>query len=358
MLVGIGGIVGCGNDSAGVPSLSTDPFLTAQLNIHSATMSTVAPYDTLQLTVTPYTALGHVITDSIVTTYTAHDSTITVTASGLVTAKFTTSNPSWVVATVQDLSRNVTHVDTTYVIVTDQVPSSPLSTFTIQRAPGDSTRLGVYDSGAQAYLDTLRVQATAADGTDLSSVALVRFLSSDSTIARVDPVYGVIQGIEPGRATIRATTTYYGVTKTDSVVMTIGVPVSATVYVQTVPSPTVAGQYVRAFTPVSITIGVGGTIAFAAGFIPNPPYLKWDVVFDDPTAADSTTVPFYSLFGNGRGNIGPIPPLNLNSTDFNPDCLPNFYWCYAQSRSFHTAGIYHYHSALYGSQGTIIVKGP
>ena len=352
----VGAMTGCGTDGAGIPPLSTDPFMTAQLNVRSATMSTVAPYNTLQLTVTPYTATGHVVTDSIVTTYLTKDTTLSVTASGLVTALFATTDPTWVVATVRDLAHNVTHVDTMFVTITETTPASPLASLTIQ--PLDSTRLATYDAGVQLYLDTLHIRVAAANGSDLSPSVFVRFLSSDSSIARVDPVLGIVRGVQPGHVTIRAMTTYYGVTKTDSLAMDIELPVSATVFVPIAPSPTVAGESIRTFNPSSITIGVGGTIIFVAGFVLNPPYLKWDVVFDDPTAADPSPIPPDYFFGaTGAGNIGPIEPLNIGN-DFNPACLPDYLSCNAQARSFPVAGTYHYHSALYGSQGTIIVKGP
>jgi hypothetical protein len=318
-------------------------------------MSTVAPYNTLQLMATPYLASGAVANDSIVATFRTKDTTLSITPDGLVTA-LTTTPDTWIAVSLRDPARNITHIDTLFVTVTDQVPTSPMVAFSIQRPPGDSAKIAVYDAAVSLFLDTVRVVASAEDGTDLQSLLRVRYLVSDSAIATVDQTSGVVTGMRPGAVMIWATTTYYGVTKTDSMRMTIGNPLSATVFSEIRPSATVAGEYVRVFNPSTITIGVGGTILFSQAIRLNGPDIGMDVVFDDPSVAQPSTLPVYWL-ETGTGNIGPLPSLTLDG-QFNPDCFVSFTYCAGATRSFPAAGTYHYHSALYGTTGTIIVTAP
>jgi hypothetical protein len=347
-------LAGC-SDGSGVSGLSTNPYVTLQLNVRSAVMSTVAPYNTLQLTATPYLASGAVANDSIVATFKTKDTTLSITPDGLVTAH--TKTPStWIAVSLRDPARNITHIDTLFVTVTDQVPTSPMVTFSIHRPPGDSAKVAIYDAAVGLFQDTVRVAASAEDGTDLQPVLRVRYLVSDSAIATINPASGVVTGMRPGEVVIWATTTYYGVTKTDSMRMTIGNPVSATVYSEIRPSATVAGEYVRVFNPSTITIGVGGTILFSQAIRLDGPDIGTDVVFDDPSAAQPSTLPV-SWLDTGTGNIGPLPSLTLNGA-FNPDCFVSFSYCAGATRSFPVAGTYHYHSALYGTSGTIVVAAP
>jgi hypothetical protein len=88
------------------------------------------------------------------------------------------------------------------------------------------------------------------------------------------------------------------------------------------------------------------------------PELPMDVVFDEPDAPQPSPIPGYVLFyPTGTGDIGPIPPFILDG-QLNPDCYLDFYGCQGASRSFPVAGTYHYHSALYGTKGVIVVEGP
>jgi hypothetical protein len=341
-------LAGC-SDSLTSFTPSDDPYLSLSLNARRAVMSTVAPYNTLQLVPMPRTASGAALTDSVEVQYTTQDTTLAVTPDGLVTALHPTSS-SWVLARVRDLRQGITHVDTLYVRITTATPSAPLKTFAIQRPAGDSAKIGIYNSTYQYALDTVRVAATAENGTDLLPDVWVRYAVSDSAIAKVDPNKGIVTGLRLGQVTVYATTTYYGVTKTDSLRMTIGYPVAASVYVQYMASPTVVGEYIRYFSPSTITIGVGGTIFFRALSSFAGPDLDTDVVFDDPSAAQPSLLTGLST---GSGNIGPIPSRYLNGV-LNPACVPSTV-CNGESRSFPVAGTYHYHSALYGTSGTIIV---
>jgi hypothetical protein len=327
-------ISGC-SDSTGIPALTTDPFLTVTLNVRGATMSTSAPYNTLQLATTARSASGAILTDSLETTFVTQDANLSVSSNGLVTALKTTPW-TWVAARVRDLRSGVTHTDTVFIMVTSTTPSSPLATFAIQRPPGDSAKIGVWDPTSGLFTDTVVVAATAEDGTPIAP--MVAFSVSDSTIARVDPQFGIVQGVARGEVIVRATTTYYGTTKTDSIRLTIANPVVAVVSTPIRASSTVAGQYVREFVPSTITIGVGGTVLFLQGITFDGPELSMDVIFDEPDAPQPSPIPGYVLFyPTGTGDIGPIPPF-IVSGQLNPDCFVDFFGCQGASRSFPVAG--------------------
>jgi hypothetical protein len=266
-----------------------------------------------------------------------------------------------VIASVRDVRKNITHVDTLFVTVTDQTPASPIATFAIQRPPGDSAKIGVYTSGMGVFQDTVLVAATAVDGTDLRPALFVRFMVSDSSIAKIDAVKGIVTGLRPGQVTVRAMATYYGITKTDSLRLTIGNPVLVGVAFDIQPSPITAGQYVRVPNPGVITIGVGGTVAFVAGLHVNGPDLAFELVFDDPDSAQPSPMSPATLgMGTGSGNIGPLPSVFLNGS-FNPACLPVLTNCLGSARSFAAAGTYRYHAVVNGvasPSGTIIVAAP
>lgn len=355
-------ISGCSDGISPPAPLSDDPYVALRFNTNVATMSTVAPYNVLQLTATPYTASGTRLTTTSAVVYSTQDTAVTLTSSGTVTAHYATTVPAVVVASLQDSASNVTRVDTMYITVTTTVPTTSLASLAIVRQPGDTAKLPVATQALWGLfpLDTLRVAVAGADGTDLRSRVSLRFMSSDTSIARVDPLTGRVQGLQPGTVTIRVGTTYYGVTQRDSVQLTIGNPVVVAIRAYPVVSPTVAGQYIRIYDPNTITIGVGGTVVFYAGVSssPSPTPLSWDVIFDTPDEAQASTLPpsALGLLGSntGAGNIAPAPPYLLSDGTSNPACVA-FLVCLGATRSFLHAGTYHYHSALYGTSGTIVV---
>lgn len=376
-------VVACSgaDKTTGLTTLSTDPYASLRFNVHTVTMSTVAPYDTLQLSATAYTLSGATAAGLGTPTFTTRDTTLAVSATGLVTARTTTpSEGSYVIASLRDTVSNVTRADTVYIVVTDTAPSSPLATFAIRHLATDSSKVGVYDNTTSPQ-DSVFIVATAADGTDLrptlAPMTAIRFTTSDANTATVttaelpadggdhpvDEPVGIVQGVQPGKVIIKVATTYYGVTRTDSTEVTIGNPVGATILLAPTTSSVPGGGMIRAFNPNTVTIGVGGTIVFRPAAT-SP--LAWDVVFDDPSAAQPSTLP-QSTAATGTGNIGPLPMPDLKAKDataqFFAMCLPNgfganmIFTC-AASRSFPHAGTYHFHSVLYGTSGEVIVQGP
>jgi hypothetical protein len=373
-------LMSCSSDAGiGTSTLLTDPYGSLDLNVHTVTLSTLAPYDTVQLVATPHTLSGAVFPTSATATFTTKDTSITVSASGIVQAHSVTSvaTGTFVVATLTDPQHQITHTDTVFISVTDTIPPSPLATLQIKRTPGDSSKIAVFHGYP---VDTLFLVATGNNGEDarswLASTLALQFTSSDPNTATVTttvlratathPVaeaVGLVKGVRPGKVTIAIKTSYYGVTQVDSIPITIGNPIKANVSTTPMPPSTVGGDYRLVFTPSTVTIGVGGTVIFAQtlnGAVKVS--LPMDVVFDDSTAAQPSSLPVSQLQAlNGSGNIAPLPSpyLYTPNVSINPACRGTSILELCQAaRSFPRAGIYHFHSALYGSTGTIVVKAP
>ncbi len=329
------------------------------LSARSVLMSTIAPYNTLQLQVTPRSIAGHVVPGTTHPTFLTKDGTLSITPDGVVTAVAVTpgSTPTWIAVSVKDTVNDITIIDTVYVTVTAQASSMPLQTLEFLPTRGDSAKFGLTTSMFSLPKDTIGVIANA--GTMLTSQLKVRFRSSDTTVAQIHALNGSLTLKQPGQAVIEATTTYYGVTKTMTLPIRVGLPVGAQVYLRIQSSPTVSGTYIRAFDPEVITIGVGGAVLFSPEGVVNDAAreIPWDVVFDDPSVAEKTSLPA-RLFQDSSGNVNPTPPL-LTGGKFNPACLgPSGFLpiCQGARRAFKHAGTYTIRSALYGTSGTIIVK--
>jgi hypothetical protein len=341
--------------------LSTNPYLALQLNIHSAIMSTQAPYDTLRLVATPYLASGAVLQTPAAPVFWTSDDSITVSPDGMVHA-LGRSSGSTVIVSLQDPVSGVTHADTVVITVTTTAPTSRLTGFAIQRPPTDTGRLAVASAFAARFpTDTVRAIATDSAGNDITSAVQVLFTSSAPNVAVVDPRSGIAYGIRPGNATIVAATTYYGVTKRDSVQLTID-PDAVLARVTIGPTDVASdGSPIFGFSPSTVTLGIGGTVVFGFDLITSMSGFVLDVVFDDSSAAKPSAFPVtVTTAQSGSGNIAPLtrPPtdsLLVRCFDF-----ANYTWglyrCQA-ARAFFTPGTYHYHSGQYGATGTIVIRG-
>lgn len=356
-----------------------DPYGALRLNVHTVYLSTVAPYDTVQLVATPYTVSGVPVQTTMTPRFITKDTSLTVSPTGLVRAhSVTTTSGTFVVAALTDSALGVTQVDTTFIVVTNTVPTTPLATLTIKRVPGDSNKIGVSGN----FPDSLFLVATGQDGSDmraqLASTLAVRFVSSDLNTATVtttvlpvkQPTHpvaeaiGLVKAIQPGHVKITVSADYYGVTRTDTFSLTIGNPVIVAVNGWAVSPDTVGGSNRLVFNPSTITIGVGGTVIFSQiTSTIHDDALRMDVVFDDSTAVQPSPLPTSVTHATtGAGNVAPLPPLILWSptAHLDPACASGTdtqILCYA-SRSFPRAGTYHYHSVVNGTTGTIIVAAP
>jgi hypothetical protein len=338
-------------------------------------MSTVAPYDTLQLNYTAYDGAGQLLTNLGQATYSASDTNITVSPTGLVTAKYPTTT-SFVVAKAQDTASNITQVDTAYIIVTKSTPSAPLASFSVQLPVSDSGILelsGLLTNGQK----TLPRTATDNAGNVIApSAYIVHFTSNVPITATVNGKTGVVKAVEPGKVWITASMTYYGKTLSDSVLLKIGWATAqsqVTINPDTGPgcNPIPDGSVCRA-NYNSNWIKTGGTIVFqpsgTRGIGMNDS-IAMGVVFDDSVdVVPSPLDPSLTNAFTGSGNIAPyqVPASKITSIVLNP---PNYnykvkfkncnvlpYACYV-SRAFTKPGIYHFHSTKWPAIiGIIVVR--
>lgn len=340
-------------DRATVPTPSENPYASLQFGTHVLTMGTMAPYNSIQLAVTAYRSDGSVVSHGGAPRYVVSDTSLHVSETGVLTAS-TITNSSYVIVSMQDTAQQITHADTLAVIVTDTAPTTPLQTLSLRPAPGvpPSTPVYIQQTPWAVYRPNLRI--TGADGSDLTELVPVRFSSSDSMVAAVDRDSGVVTGIKPGHVVITATTTFYGITKRDTVGVTITTPMFVEITSLERLNPDGSGSHIRFFSPGTVTVGVGGTVLFA------PHYSEYDlttfdVQFDDPSAALASDIsPDITFVAPGSGNIPArvIPKIPNILGCFDADFLS----ICQSTRMFNRAGTYHYHSATYGTTGTIIVK--
>jgi len=335
---------------------TTDPaqlFLSLTLDHRTITMSTLAPYDTLQLTAMPRDGTGAPMTGLPAPTFTSSDTTaVRVTPGGLLQAR--AAGSALIIAEIR-ADGNVRQADTAYVTVTADVTAPPrLATFSIEPlTPQDAVWAMTPEQGAtgaaliffatqQWPFPRLTPRILDAQGNPMPWVP-VEYESLDPDIVLVyprDPALYPPQ--QPGTARIVMRATVYGVTMADTAHFTVTAPYIHGVIVR--PSASGGPPDVAPKTP---TIRAGGYVFFT-----NETADSVRVTFDDPASAGPTDV-VCSAFGGGFCGAGNIP--NFMSTDtvtFGPSGNPLEN---TRGRQFTTPGTYAFHIEPLGVTGHIIV---
>jgi plastocyanin len=283
--------------------------------------------------------------------YQAIDSSVTVDSAGLVTALYPTTQTQ-VIAKLQDVRQNMTHADTVIIQVTDTVPQYAPATFSIQPMPGDldSAKVAVdqpfvINQGNQ----NLPVYAADAGGdslcTDFSGCFIpVYFTSSNPAIASIDRTSGVITPNLIGHVTFYATTLVYGTVLSDSLPFEVGNRISLARNQISVNAFTKGPPH--AFSPQTVTIGVGGRIVFLG--VCEHAVDTVDVAFDNLNAATGT---------GGDSARSPIVNSAFLLTSFT-QTFPSgtSFQCPPALVTFPNKGTFTYHSRRLGRGGTIIVR--
>lgn len=294
-------LIGCsGLDPVTTYEQITDPtqlFMALTIDHPAVTLAPAAAYDTLQLTATPRNALGEPMTNLPAPAFRLSQETdstlVTVTPTGLLTAKSATETPVLVLAELRT-GDNVLRVDSAYVVVTADAPPV-LTDFSIDALPPDSTVWfipsptgGIYGLRPPLYLSAAGllpdldfdrggyspVSPRALDaGGNLIAGLTVEYASLDPTIATVDRWLGLGTGIHPGQARVVARTTAYGVSKADTTIYTVRWPRWHTIGI---PLP---------FQPTDAKIVPNGYVFWLNGEQPGLPAVN--VTFDDPTKVAS-----------------------------------------------------------------------
>ena len=362
------GVIACGHDATG-PNLidSSQLYWNLTLNHHAITMAAFAPYDTLQLHATPRVTTGAAIADTGETTYTSTDTTVaTVSVIGLLRA--VGQGTSLIVAAHS--YQGLTRADTAEVQVSDQTPIPQFTTLTLALPVGDSAVFGFSDYSFPSK--QLQSQALDQANTPISS-AHIRYTSSDTAVATINQQSPSIFGHKVGATMLYAEATIYGVRRVDSLPYTIGYPIAMSIEVLSK-----AGSTTPYFSPGTVTINVGGTVAWYSA-VPNGQSV--DVTFDMPSAAHATDSAYFAnvlpinTYGwyNGAAIPAVIPTEgggNIPNIVFDSVCVGDifennhcgnyagFYYV-GHARTFPTVGSYPYHSTYYGITGVVnVVRNP
>ena len=327
----------CAGDTAVAPPPATKVdslYWALTLDHRAATLSTVAPYDTIRLTAMPRNVYGDPLSGLPAPTFTSLDlDRAQVSADGLVhVIRPGTGVP--IVATL--VVGNVRHADTALINVTSTTTPPMLASLTIHPDANDTA------TAAAGEYQGLPAQARGADDAPISGLS-VYYESLDRTVATIDRSTGLFQPTRPGHVTVIATATAYGVTRADTLPVTVGYPVGGIV-INVQPQKDASGHMVNGFVPSDITVGVGAILLF---FNPTPD--ATDLTFDDPTNVaqddrDCAYVPWFC----GAGSIDawakdPNDPTGLSA---------------GRARRFPVPGIYTYHSTIFGTTGRIVVVDP
>ena len=311
-------------------------------------------------------APGNPVAVNGVTTFRSTDTTVAkVDANGVVTAQ-PKAGAANIIMTLQNIPGATSKPSVT---LADTTPVTVLATGATPPAVAGMTLTSSRSTNGAASTDTLTITYTDAGGatlatqrgsTNASGIGRPAFFSSNPEVATVGAT-GIITGVKPGAATISASNTVGGVTKTATFPVTITDPVTATISVTTATSGTgviffpdsitvsateavVEGRPNTTTPGAVVTWAVVGTTLFPNTFTTTTTPNNTDcfnVTFDAPTAALSTT-PTGNSGNIGTGGAGSANPPLCNGL--------------SQARLFVTPGTYTFTSTTNGAKGTLVVK--
>jgi hypothetical protein len=346
-------ILSCSGDTVGPAALTpSQAFWALRLNQHAVNLALTAaagqPVNTVQLSATALNAVGATLPGVYTVHYSVVDSSVTVSATGLVTAHYVTTpgQPAPVVASLS--VQRVTLTDTALIQVTQAPPPSPLSTFSIQPAQDDSAKRSVdfNQDGAFAW-PVNATDATGATVCDTTGCPLqVFYSSSNPLVATIDRSTGQVSAIDTGHVVFTATTLAYGQALRDSVVFTIGYKLN---YEIDLTLAVILGVLTLGFgvAPKKLILGIGAVVTFC-----NKSSQPVDVIFDHPAIVDTASCTLgstgHSAPPTGSGNIAAIygdtsKYLQISDTS---SC---------RARRFAVPDTYRYHSSLFPSDTNEII---
>jgi hypothetical protein len=265
--VGAAVVSGCsGGNDVTTPTVITDDSTLLWSVALKRQAITLAHGDTVQLELVARNARGDVLANAPAPVFVSSTNQLTVTPDGLVTAVGTSLSNGKVVVSVS--MGGITKKDSAMINIAATPPAQPLITFSIQ--PTDSARLGTNDTKTITPVSNLS-NLTARWGTSDPGIATVSSVTATSV---------TLKGISPGKVKVFATTTAYGVTKTDTAEYTILLP---NVISSLQLAPYIVGKNDTAFAfaanDITLRLGIGSIVTFTN--INN--HVKTEVVFDDPT---------------------------------------------------------------------------
>jgi plastocyanin len=360
-------VLGCGDTTPAptrpaAPRDATHLYWALSLDHHAITLSTAAPYDTLQLTATALDAQGTALDglDGTVSFRSTVPDVAYVTADGLVHAM---KAGTGVQVIAEYATGNARHADTAIVNVTNDTPAPRmLDSLSIHPLPPAEATVNFAPSfqfpetpppSISGYLQSLAFSVffgstITARATDMAGHAIpkiaVAFTSANPLVATINRSTGAIKLVSPGQVPIIATATAYGVTKADTVVYTVLQPIFAALNIKRRPiSPT---ETAVTFGPSEVTVSAGAMVLWL-----NTSGEPVDVTFDDPTNVAPGTI------GCGEGDPGEAGNIAAFGEPLDPDPTVPLSGANCRTRSFPVPGTYAYHSTATGAAGRIIVAG-
>lgn len=350
------GLAGCGGfDPVATYEQNTDPtklFMALTIDHPAVNLSTAPGYNTLQLTATPRNAVGEPMTDLPEPVFhleaDADSTKVTVTSAGLLTARGATSGIGVLVIAELRAGDNVRQVDSTLVKVVTNAMPPVLASLSVQPVSSDSAirSMSACCLGPSALtfvglapLDLLSPVALDAADVPIADLA-IEYTSLDPTVATINRWSGQARYLSPGQARLAVRTTAYGITKADTVVYTVTLPISQEIVLQ----PDVPLQKQR-----EVRLMPHGYVFWYWQNDGKPVGLE--VMFEDPARADAAPAELCGLLDGfvGAGACGtgdfsiPLPPA------------PGQFFQTLRVRRFHVPGIYTYHTSA-GDTGRIIVS--
>ncbi len=321
------GLMACGGDGPPTgPIPEGTGFWVLALNHDAITLSTTAPYDTIQLVATPLDANGDRIDGEQTTVFSSTDRAVTVTPSGLVTGVAATG---FATITARMTVGQVTLTSTAYVRVLDAASPVAAKQLTIT-STSPTVAVGWFTPPNPV------VSATVLDLNDAPIPdPMTRYRSSNGRAISVSD-NGTLSATNVGTTMIYASATVYGKRVTDSMEITAIHPRLAVVEVQ---YRTRDGVKVAIFNPDSLTITRGADVVWA-----NLRNDQVDVVFEDPSTAGAAQQTYGKIMDRS-GAAGNIPA-------WTPTGIQDSY----RVRNFAQPGTYRYRSALYNTSAIIVVK--
>ncbi len=332
---------GCKLSDSGVTShLPQDKFFAAfTLEHHAINLSVVEPYDTVTLKTVATMADGSLAPGEI--TYSVDNPALSV-QDGILKAN---SAVAYAIVRVTQTHGPVTRTDFAVVSVTD-APPTPLGAFKIRVPETDSAKAAVGTTKTFALVRQ-------SDAGDNLSGLHVSIRSSDTTIAKISSSGDDLNvvPVRPGRVMLYATTFAFGSERKDSLLFTVGWPLSF--HLPTVET-SVAGQLTKIldFTYQNITVGVGGCVIWT-----NRSYtLDLDIKFDNAThVAPAAACPFFFIRDRTTsGNIAPYRAVEWDGVDESESYFDSVFSPY-QARTFTAQGTYPYKSSANGTKGVVRV---
>jgi len=352
----------------------TDPatlYLALTADDPAVNLSTVEPYNTVQLTATPRNALGepmpglpaptfHLLLDS-------DSDYVKLTSDGRLEAVAATPPNGVAIVIELGVPGGARHIDQVHVsIISDPPPQ--IASLEVAPPPPDSAKRSmsyVFDPNVQfifpaAFRSRIsRARVLDPDGNAVEGLVIgYRTLNPEIALVERFPFVGnrvMFSATRPGQVAVVAHTFAYGMRLADTVMYTVTWPTLQLIYTMSKLDGT------PTFSPSDVRIASSGLVIWE-NLLPGD---SVDVTFDDTTnVADPSLVPgpgatACNTMSNDPGSYGPGPqcgsgnmmlPIGTLAPDGRPIGSTTI-----QMRQFPVPGVYPYHSTRTGAAGRVIV---